>query len=303
MRIFRLLLKVNGCCLLLFLSLPSYCQENTSKESNFTKLVWSDEFDYNGLPDSSKWNYEVGLLRDHERQFYTYKRIDNINVQNGVLVIRAKKEKFNNENFSKYKSTTYPKEYLNYQADSLPAWVKNRFDSIVDYTSGSLVTLGKASWTCGKIAIKAKLPFGNGVWPVIWMLGVNKQAIQWPYCGEIDIMEHVGKWPKIIQANVHYADLESKQRFSSPKRVQLDDLSENYHVYSIIWSVAEIRFFIDDKLYHTFSFDQIPKNVENPFKKPFYLLINLALGGNFGGPIDDSNLPQELKVDYVRVYQ
>jgi beta-glucanase (GH16 family) len=267
------------------------------------KLVWHDEFSYNGLPDSTKWNYEVGLNRRTEKQYYTQKRLDNIFVKKGFLTIKAKKEKFKNPDLEKFKNQKLPEKYLNAPKDSIPGWLRNRFDTIFNYTSASIVTLHKASWTYGRIEIRAKLPSGKGVWPVIWMMGSNIDSIPWPYCGEIDIMEYVGRMPNTVQSNVHYASKVTKQHLSNAQKIEMPKPFKKFHIYAMEWDEKGINFFADNKLYHSVDFGSFPSNVENPFLKPLYLLMNFALGGSFGGPIDDANLPQELTIDYVRMYQ
>ena len=177
---------------LLFMFLISYPNLSQNPKPNslrkLSKMVWNDEFNYQGLPDSSKWGYEVGLLRDLEKQYYTKNRLENAVVKGGCLRIRSVKERFRNPAFKKYKNEKYPSKYLNTPSDSIPGWVKNRFDSIINYTSASLVTLKKASWTYGRVEVRAKLPVGKGTWPIIWMMGINFESVGWPDCGEIDIM-------------------------------------------------------------------------------------------------------------------
>lgn len=266
-------------------------------------LVWHDEFGYSGLPDETKWDYEVGMIRGTELQYYTRKRFSNVFVANGNLTIRAKKEIFPNPDLSQFKAEKFPTKYLHTPKDSIPGWVKNRFDSSFNYTSGSLITLHRASWTFGRIEVRAKLPSGNGVWPIIWMMGSNIESVPWPYCGEIDIMEYVGRLPNTIQANVHYSLRENQKKYSSAKKVNIFEPFSDFHVYSMEWNEMGMRFFLDDILFHSFTYANLPTDQENPFKKPMYLLLSLAIGGSFGGPVDNSILPQELKVDYVRVYQ
>ena len=140
------------------------------------KLVWSDEFNYQGLPDPAKWGYETGFVRNHESQYYTKERKENARVENGHLVIECRKEQFT-------------------PANHVP----------VNYTAASLITQNKASWQYGRIEVRAKLPHGKGVWPAIWMLGTNITQVGWPRCGEIDIMEFIGKEPKNIFGTLHFS--------------------------------------------------------------------------------------------------
>lgn len=300
--------RINSMLLvfLLIRYVPGFGQEAISKKFDSSgrqvELVWHDEFDYSGLPDESKWDYEVGMIRGTELQYYTRKRILNAHVSNGQLTIRALKEKFANPDLQKYRFETFPTKYAKTAEDSIPAWVKNRFDSTFNYTSASLVTLHKASWLYGRIEVRAKLPRGKGIWPIIWMMGSSIDSVPWPYCGEVDFMEHVGRIPNVIQANVHYA-LERQKKVSSEKKIEVADPTNKYYVYTLEWSGAGMKFFIDDRMFHSFSFDTFSSSQQNPFAKPMYLLLSLAVGGSFGGPVDNEIFPQEFNIDYVRIYQ
>ena len=247
------------------------------------KLVWSDEFEGRGLPDTNKWDYEEGFVRNQEKQFYTRARLENARVEDGCLVIEARKERFPN---SKYQPGS---SKWNEKAES------------ADYTSASLMTLHKAAWKYGRIEVRAQLPQGRGQWPAIWTLGENRSAAHWPLCGEIDIMENVGKEPDGVHANVHFS-VDGKHR-SAAGTVHSGGLASDFHVYAIEWNHDRIDFFFDGKLYHHFDVDQAGPGEENPFRKPQYLILNLALGGSWGGPIDDAVLPQKYRIDYVRVYE
>lgn len=236
------------------------------------QLVWSDEFNYQGLPDSAKWGYEEGLLRNHERQFYTRARLENARVENGNLVIECRKENFT--------PTNHPP---------------------VAYTAASLVTKHTASWRYGRIEVRAKLPQGQGVWPAIWMLGTNVAGIGWPRCGEIDIMEFVGKQPDKIYGTIHYfASGKHQSNQGSWKTLRPFD---DFHVYAIEWTPARIDFYFDQQKYHSVNINAADQNDKNPFREPQFLLLNFALGGDWGGKIDDTALPQKFLIDYVRVYQ
>lgn len=231
------------------------------------ELIWADEFDYTGLPDPERWDYEVGFIRNGEVQYYTRARKENAMVENGMLSIAARKEQ-------------YEKAL---------------------YTSASLITLNKASWQYGRIEVRAKLPRGLGVWPAIWTLGTNMSDIGYPKCGEIDIMEYFGKTPDQITSNLHYYSDEKRQ--SHPGKLQVENPYNDFHIYAIEWSEDKVDFFFDDKLYHRFFVDIAGVNSDNPFRKPHYLLVNLALSGSSGGTVDDNNLPQTYMIDYVRVYK
>ncbi|PWK77730.1 glycosyl hydrolase family 16 [Mucilaginibacter oryzae] len=279
------------------------------------KLVWHDEFDYNGLPDSNKWTYEDGFIRDGEKEFYTKNRVENAKVGNGLLTITARKEEFVNYNYAYYKGLMskeryfselikYPKQFRGKAADSIPAWVRNRYDSLAHYTSASLVTRGKASWKYGRVEIRAKLPRGKGVVPAAWMLGTSfSKETPWPQCGEIDIMEFVGRVPGQIYGHVHYKDPATNRHVHYGSAYKLPLSGSQWHVYAVEWNSKTISFFCDDKLYYTFMVSEAGPAETNPYNKPFYLLLNMSLGGAFGGMVDDTIFPQQYQIDYVRIYQ
>jgi beta-glucanase (GH16 family) len=247
------------------------------------KLVWSDEFNYEGLPDKKKWDYEEGFVRNRELQYYTRARKENVRVENGALVIEGRKEVFQNPRYEKNSKN----------------WRKNRKQA--EYTSGSVTTRGKADWLYGRIEVRAKLPHGKGIWPAIWMLGTNIGKIGWPKCGEIDIMEFIGKDPNHVYATVHYA-INRKHR-SQGGRLKTKAPYDAFHVYAVEWRPDRMDFFFDKTKYFTCHIDKAGEGADNPFRKPQYLIINLALGGSWGGRVDDTVLPQKYLIDYVRVYQ
>jgi beta-glucanase (GH16 family) len=257
----------------------------TAQKKEKLKLVWSEEFNYKGLPDTTKWGYEVGHIRNNEQQYYTNARKENAWVNKGVLAITGRKE-------------SYPNEF--YKKDSKD-W--NFKDSTAQYTSASINTLGKAGWQYGRIEVKAKLPQGGGIWPAIWMMGVNRTELGWPKCGEIDVMEFIGNHPEDIYGTIHYPDPVSKENKSKGNKTIEKKLDKGFHVYAIEWNEQTIDVYFDKKKYHSFPIDTAGLGSENPFRKPFYLLINLAMGANWPGPIDDRVLPQQFIIDYVRVYQ
>jgi beta-glucanase (GH16 family) len=253
------------------------------------KLVWSDEFDKPGLPDPAKWNYEEGYLRNNERQFYTRARNENARVENGMLVIEARKEEF--------KIPTAAS-----RGKGKGRATKGR--EVADYTSASLTTQGKASWTYGRIEVRAKLPTGRGMWPAIWTLGENIRQVGWPTCGEIDIMENVGFDPDTICANIHTKSYNHVMRTNKGSRIKIPKPYEDFHVYAIEWRPERIDFFVDKTKYFTFQ-NEGTGPAAWPYDKPQYLILNIAIGGSWGGQkgIDDGIFPQRMYVDYVRVYQ
>ncbi|MBN2882408.1 MAG: glycoside hydrolase family 16 protein [Clostridia bacterium] len=244
-------------------------------EDNLTyNLVWADEFDYEGLPDDSKWSYDVGGRGwgNNELQYYT--EGENANVSDGYLTITARKEEYRGN----------------------------------DYTSSRMVTKLKGDWLYGKIEVSAKLPSGRGTWPAIWMLPTRSVYGGWPRSGEIDIMEHVGFAQGEIHGTVHTDAYNHKDGTQIGKSITRDDVSEVFHKYSIEWFPDKIVFMIDDKLYFIFKPSNLincPSDEEWPFDQKFHLILNIAIGGDWGGAqgIDDSIFPQEMVIDYVRVYQ
>ena len=254
-----------------------------SAQATEWKLVWSDEFDTTGLPDKTKWDYEEGFIRNHEEQFYQRERLENSRVEDGMLVIEGRKETIKNPFYKSGKSQ----------------WTRD--DEFAHYTAASLITLGKASWRYGRIEVRAKLPQGKGVWPAIWMLGTNFKEIGWPLCGEIDIMEFVGHDPNHVHGTVHY-DVNGQHTYKGNK-IETQAPFNVFHVYAIEWFEDRIDVFLDETKYHTFVIDDAGKGEDNRFRKPFFLMINLALGGAWGGEIDDSIFPQKYLIDYVRVYE
>ena len=253
------------------------------------KLVWSDEFDKPGLPDTAKWNYEEGYLRNNERQFYTRARKENARVEDGMLVIEARKEQYKippvaSRGKGKARST------------------KGR--DIADYTSASLTTQGKTSWTYGRIEVRAKLPTGRGTWPAIWTLGDNIRQVGWPTCGEIDIMENVGFDPDTIHANIHTKSYNHVMGTNKGSRIKIPKPYQDFHVYAIEWRPERLDFFVDKTKYFTFQ-NEGTGNDTWPFNKPHYLILNAAYGGSWGASkgTDDAILPQKYLIDYVRVYK
>jgi beta-glucanase (GH16 family) len=236
------------------------------------KLVWSDEFNYQGLPDPAKWTYEEGFLRNHESQYYTRARLENCRVEKGKLVIECRQDHFSPTNHAP-----------------------------VPYTSASITTKYKASWQYGRIEVRAKIPQGKGVWPAIWTLGTNVTTVGWPRCGEIDIMEFVGKQPDQIHGTVHYFAKAEPQASGASFETQRP--FDGFHIYAVEWTPDHIDFYFDQVKYFSFSVNAADKSGDNPFRHPQFLIINLALGGTWGGTVNDSSLPQKFTIDYVRIYK
>jgi beta-glucanase (GH16 family) len=277
-------------CLMFSLILLFSCKVKTAESTNY-QLVWSDEFNYFGKPDSTKWVYEIGFIRNNEAQYYT-NSLKNVSVQNGNLVLEAHQEKIKN---TKFKSQDYNhKKWLQYIAETDTAY----------YTSGSISTQGIVAWTYGKIEVRAKLPQGIGQWPAIWMLGANKIDVGWPACGEIDIMEHVGYDKDSIFGTIHTNAYNHMVGTQKGKSTYIDSPYTKFHVFSIEWTPEYIKFLLDGKVYNYVENEHKTTN-EWPFDQDFYLKLNLAVGGGLGGKygIDNSVFPQKMEIDYVRVYQ
>ena len=264
----------------LLLALPSLAQAAE------WKLVWADEFDKPGAPDPAKWTNEVGFVRNRELQYYTRRRPENARVENGVLVIEARREKFANPSYQP-------------GAQGSP----RRSREFAEYTSASLTTRGLPSWLHGRVEVRAKIPRGRGMWPAIWMLGANRNA-GWPACGEIDIMEFVGFDPNTIHGTVHTAKYNHLKKTQRGSTVRVQAPYEDFHVYAIEWSADKIDFFVDDKQYFSFPNEKTGREAW-PFDQPQYLILNSAVGGDWGGAkgIDPDIFPQPYLIDYVRIYQ
>jgi beta-glucanase (GH16 family) len=203
-----------------------------------------------------------------------------------MLIIEGRKESYRNP----------------YYRPDAPPRRRRAAVEFADYTAASIISEGKASFLYGRIEVRARLPQGRGVWPAIWMMGTNRSAIGWPRCGEIDIMEFVGKQPERVHATVHFASQEGKHTSQGGKLTTTAPY-EAFHIYALEWFPDRMDFYFDQEKYFTFDLNAAGPGAENPFHKPHYLLLNLALGGSWGGPMDDSVLPQQFQIDYVRVYR
>ncbi|MFA6288107.1 MAG: glycoside hydrolase family 16 protein [Opitutaceae bacterium] len=234
------------------------------------KLIWSDEFDAPGLPDPAKWDYEVGFVRNAEPQFYTKVRPENITVADSQLVITARKESWQG----------------------------------AAYTSASLTTLGKFEFTYGKVEISAKVPTGRGIWPALWTLGSEMPKVNWPKCGEIDLMEFIGLTPDQVYFNVHTGAFNHVTKTGKGTNIVHTDMWREFHTYGLVWSPRKLEWFFDGR--PVFAFENDGQGPDHwPFDLPQYLLVNLAVGGSWAGAegIDDALFPAEFRVDYVRIWQ
>lgn len=258
--------------LLLVLVVFSYCR---SKEPSM-KLVWSDEFDYEGAPNPELWDLDEGNgcptlcgWGNNELQYYTNNE-NNVRVKDGKLIIEAHKE--------------------DYEESA--------------YTSAKLKSKNDGSWQYAYIEVKAKLPTGRGTWPAIWMLPQKNTYGGWPKSGEIDIMEHVGYDPGVVHGTVHTEAFNHAIGTQVGKQTMVPDFDTDFHVYAMNWTENQIEFFVDGVKYQEFK-NNGDGPAAWPFDHPFYLILNVAVGGNWGGAegVDDAIWPQRMEVDYVRVYE
>lgn len=228
-------------------------------------LVWSDEFNTPGAPDPGKWTYDIGTgsggWGNAELQYYT-DRSQNANIQNGVLRINAIKE--------------------NYLGST--------------WTSARLKTQGKYAFKYGKVEISAKFPAGGGTWPAGWALGNNIQTAGWPACGEIDIVEHLGRDLNKIYATLHYPGRFGGNADGNTRLIS--NATTEFHKYTLEWNASVVKMSVDDQLIHS-----VANSTALPFNQDFFLILNLAIGGNFGGAVASGLTNATYEIDYIRVYQ
>jgi len=244
-------------------------QDDEGDNNASYELVWSDEFDTEGAPDAAIWTYDLGTgtngWGNNESQYYT-DRAENIKVENGLLKITALRENFSGSQF----------------------------------TSARIKTENNFEFTYGKVEVRAKLPEGVGTWPAIWMLGANFDQVSWPACGEIDIMEHVGRDQDQILASLH-----SPSSFGATQnsgKTTVSGVSNEFHVYAVEWTEESITFSVDDQAFYSYN-PEVKNNDTWPFDKDFFLILNVAMGGTLGGEIDGNFTESTMEVDYVKVYQ
>lgn len=248
-----------------------------SKVDDLT-LIWSDEFDYVGYPDSTKWSYYIGDgcpelcgWGNNELQYYTRRSLSNARVSDGLLTIEVHQEE-----------------------------IKNR-----DYSSAKLVTRGKKDWKYGRFEIRARVPEAKGVWSAIWMLPSDPLRYgDWPKSGEIDIMENVGYDPDSIVASVHTEAHNFTLGTQANSKLNIPTNSSEFHTYQLDWDETELVISVDGNEYFVYK-NKKENYAQWPFDQPMFLILNIAYGGNWGGlqGIDPDKLPQKMEIDYVRVYQ
>ena len=263
-------LKLN-VLLSLMLLLAGCFEDDMQTVANFTELTLEEEFDSDGAPNSAVWGFDIGTgingWGNNELQYYT-DRAENVTVQNGVLLITAQREDFEGS----------------------------------AYTSARLITKDKFDQQYGRFEARIRLPYGQGIWPAFWMLGADIDSNPWPGAGEIDIMEYRGQNPTVLVGSVHGPGYSGGNAISKEYELPNDRFDTGFHVFGIEWGPQYINFYVDDVLYNQIT----PEDVTGDwvFNKPFYLLINLAVGGTFVGPPNQETVfPQTMLIDYIRVYK
>jgi beta-glucanase (GH16 family) len=265
---------------------------DASQHAQEWTLIWSQEFDTDGAYDHNIWTAERGFVRNHEAQWY---QEENAYQKDGCLVIEARKEQ---------------KKNPFYTPDGGKDWKSER--EYINYTASSLTTSQSFSFLYGRLEVRAKIPTAGGAWPAIWLLG---KGMKWPSCGEIDVMEYyrIQGVPHIL-ANVAWGNDRPYQAVWNSKKTPFSHFTEKdalwaekFHVWRMDWTPQAIRIYLDDELLNDIPMSQtvngsIGQHL-NPFTRPQYLLLNLALGGDNGGEIDETAFPMKYEIDYVRVYQ
>lgn len=232
--------------------------------------VWQDDFNDGAAPDPAKWNYDVGANGWGNNELQSYTASGNAAISNGNLVITARKEANSGKN----------------------------------YTSARLVSKGKGDWKYGRFEIRAKLPSGRGTWPAIWLLNSDNYYGPWPGSGEIDIMEHVGYDQDNVHCTIHTASYNGQMNTQKTAATIVAGASDDFHIYRVDWTPYAIRGYVDDAKY----FEYINNGTGFaawPFDQNFYMILNIAIGGNWGGAqgVDDSIFPTQMQIDYVKVYR
>ena len=255
--------------LVIFNGITSCSTDETQTVANFKTITMQDEFDEDGAPNSSIWTYDIGGngWGNNELQYYT-DRSQNVAVQNGYLIITAEKENFEE----------------------------------ASYTSARILSKGLFEQAYGRFEARIKLPWGQGIWPAFWLLGGDIDTNNWPNCGEIDIMEYRGQNPTMVLGTVHGPGYSGGESISKSYSLTNDRFDTGFHIFGIEWTPDYINYYVDDVLYNQIT----PEDVtgEWVFNKPFFIIINLAVGGSFvGSPNAETIFPQTMLVDYVRVYQ
>ncbi|MBS9462246.1 glycoside hydrolase family 16 protein [Flagellimonas sp. 389] len=268
------------CLGVIAMSVISGCEtDETQTVATFTNLVLDENFDTEGAPNDQLWSFDIGNgpggdgWGNQELQYYT-DRSDNVRVENGVLLITAREESFEGS----------------------------------QYTSARLITKDKFEQQYGRFEARIRLPFGQGIWPAFWMLGADIDENPWPGAGEIDIMEYRGQEPSILIGSVHGPGYNGGDAISKEFTLENDRFDTGFHTFGIEWGPDFINYYVDDVLYNQITPEDVDEETDGEgvwvFDKPFFILMNLAVGGTFvGSPNAETQFPQTMIVDYVRVYK
>ena len=244
--------------------------DETQTVVTLTDLVMAEEFDTDGAPNSAMWNFDIGTGNNgwgnNELQYYT-DRPENVVVEDGMLKITALRESFEGQ----------------------------------PYTSARLNTKGKFEQEYGRVEARIKIPFGTGIWPAFWMLGNDIDQVSWPQCGEIDIFENFGSSPTTIGGAVHGPGYNAGNAIAKEFTLEGDRFDTGFHIFGIEWGPNYINYYVDDVLYNQITPDDVPG--EWVFDHPFFLILNVAVGGNPVGNPAVTDFPQTMYVDYIRVYE
>lgn len=286
MKQMKILKSILACSVLLSSALLiTNCEvDETQTVTNFENLVMADEFDVDGAPDPSLWTYDIGDgsaegipgWGNNELQYYT-DRPENVKVENGLLVITAREEAFEGSS----------------------------------YTSARITTQNLFEQQYGRFEARIRMPLGKGIWPAFWLLGNDCDINPWPQCGEIDVMEYLGDAPTIVFGSAHGPGYNAGDSISKEYELENDRFDTGFHIFGIEWGPDYINYYVDDELYQQITpettAEEAVDNVPNPgewvFNRPFYIILNIAVGGNLpGAPNEDTQFPQRMFVDYVRVY-
>ena len=257
------------CSISLIIAVSCFGESNKKPKqlpiSNEMTLFWSDEFNTDGAPDSAKWGYDLGTG------------------SNG----------WGNSELQFY--TNRPENVIVQGGVLKIKAIKESYKGS-EYTSARLLSMGKFAFTYGKVEVKVKLPAGVGTWPAAWMLGSNISTAGWPACGEMDIVEHRGSELNKIFGTLHYPGRSGGNADGNTKVIA--NATTEFHIYTLDWSAASIKIYVDNQLFHT-----VANSSRIPFNHDFFLIMNLAIGGNFAGPVDPTLTNATMEVDYIRVYK
>jgi beta-glucanase (GH16 family) len=286
MKQMKILKSILACAVLLAgaLLITNCDVDETQTVTTFENLVMADEFNVDGAPDPSLWTYDIGDgsaegipgWGNNELQYYT-DRPENVKVENGLLVITAREEAFDGSS----------------------------------YTSARITTQNLFEQQYGRFEARIRMPLGKGIWPAFWLLGNDCDINPWPQCGEIDVMEYLGDAPTIVFGSAHGPGYNAGDSISKEYELENDRFDTGFHVFGIEWGPDYINYYVDDELYQQITpettAEEAVDNVPNPgewvFNRPFYIILNIAVGGNLpGAPNEDTQFPQRMYVDYVRVY-